>query len=100
MPDHAQVEALIHEGACVRQQLGLCSPRDLPLPMSPAAPSYADDTARDHPRVLLVDDDEVTLMVVGAALRERGFDVREVNSGQQALQRWPMACPTSSCSTP
>ena len=54
--------------------------------MSPAAPSTHNDPAREHPRVLLVDDDDVTLMVVGAALRERGFDVQEVNSGQQALQ--------------
>ena len=53
--------------------------------MSPVATSYAEDRARDEPRVLLVDDDEVTLMIVGAALRERGFVVREVSSGRAAL---------------
>jgi predicted signal transduction protein with EAL and GGDEF domain/DNA-binding response OmpR family regulator len=53
--------------------------------MSSVATSYAEDRARDHPRVLLVDDDEVTLMIVGAALRERGFVVREVSSGKAAL---------------
>ena len=53
--------------------------------MSPAATSYSDDHARERPRVLLVDDDEVTLMIVGAALRERGFDVHEAASGKAAL---------------
>jgi predicted signal transduction protein with EAL and GGDEF domain/DNA-binding response OmpR family regulator len=53
--------------------------------MSPAAPSTTDDPTRERPRVLLVDDDDVTLMVVGAALRERGFTVQEVNSGEAAL---------------
>jgi predicted signal transduction protein with EAL and GGDEF domain/DNA-binding response OmpR family regulator len=53
--------------------------------MSPVATSYAEDRAREQPRVLLVDDDEVTLMIVGAALRERDFIVREVSSGREAL---------------
>jgi predicted signal transduction protein with EAL and GGDEF domain/DNA-binding response OmpR family regulator len=53
--------------------------------MSPVATSYADDHARDHPRVLLADDDQVTLMIAAAALRERGFVVREVDSGQAVL---------------
>ena len=53
--------------------------------MSPVATSYAEEHARDHPRVLLADDDQVTLMIAGAALRERGFVVREVDSGSAAL---------------
>ncbi|MBE7417810.1 MAG: EAL domain-containing protein [Ideonella sp.] len=39
-----------------------------------------------RPRLLLVDDDEVTLMLIGVALRERGFDAVEARSGDQALQ--------------
>ena len=35
--------------------------------------------------VLLVDDDEVTLLLTTMALRERGFEVTEVRSGEQAL---------------
>jgi CheY-like chemotaxis protein len=54
--------------------------------MSPVAPSYADEQARDRPRVLLVDDDEVTLMVVSMALDHRGFAVRSVSSGKAALE--------------
>ena len=54
--------------------------------MSPVAPSYADEQARDRPRVLLVDDDEVTLMVVSMALEHRGFAVRSVSSGKAALE--------------
>ena len=54
--------------------------------MIPVAPSYAEDHARDHPRVLLVDDDEVTQMLVALALGERGFVVRCVGSGEAALE--------------
>jgi CheY-like chemotaxis protein len=43
--------------------------------------------AEDRPRVLLVDDDEVNLMLTSAALRERGFEVAEVSSGAEALGR-------------
>jgi predicted signal transduction protein with EAL and GGDEF domain/FixJ family two-component response regulator len=39
----------------------------------------------DRPRVLLVDDDEVNLLLTSIALRERGFDVTEANCGRQAL---------------
>ena len=35
--------------------------------------------------VLLVEDDEVTLLLTTMALRERGFEVTEVRSGEQAL---------------
>jgi PleD family two-component response regulator len=38
-----------------------------------------------QPRLLLVDDDEVNLLLTSIALRERGFAVTEVASGQQAL---------------
>ena len=38
-----------------------------------------------QPRVLLVDDDEVNLLLTSIALRERGFLVIEAGSGQQAL---------------
>ena len=54
--------------------------------MSPIATSFADDPAREQPRVLLADDDQVTLMIAGAALRERGFEVHEVDGGRAALE--------------
>ncbi|HEY2978451.1 MAG TPA: response regulator, partial [Burkholderiaceae bacterium] len=44
-----------------------------------ADPSY-------RPKLLLVDDDEVSLMLIAVALRERGFDVVEAGSGDRALQ--------------
>ena len=50
-----------------------------------SATFYADDSAREQPKVLLVDDDEVTLLVTALALRERGFQVSEALSGEQAL---------------
>ena len=37
-------------------------------------------------RVLLVDDDEVNLLLTSAALKDRGFDIVEANSGERALQ--------------
>ncbi|RZS57249.1 putative bifunctional diguanylate cyclase/phosphodiesterase [Sphaerotilus mobilis] len=39
-----------------------------------------------QPRILLVDDDEVSLMLTAAALRERGFAVTEANHGDRALR--------------
>ncbi|MCW5657939.1 MAG: EAL domain-containing protein [Burkholderiaceae bacterium] len=39
-----------------------------------------------RPKLLLVDDDEVSLMLIAAALRDRGFDVTEACSGDRALQ--------------
>jgi predicted signal transduction protein with EAL and GGDEF domain len=50
-----------------------------------AAPSVAEDPSQPPWRVLLVDDDEVTLMLTAAALRARGFAITEATSGDQAL---------------
>ena len=44
-------------------------------------PTFAEDDSSDEPRVLLVDDDEVNLMLTAIALRERGFNVTEVTGG-------------------
>ncbi|RTL44021.1 MAG: EAL domain-containing protein [Burkholderiales bacterium] len=43
------------------------------------------DDLPPRPRVLLVDDDEVNLLLTAAALRERGFEVNEAASGSEAL---------------
>lgn len=40
-------------------------------------------------RVLLVDDEEVTLLLTATALREFGFEVHECNGGDQALRSLP-----------
>ncbi|MFO1330385.1 MAG: EAL domain-containing protein [Rubrivivax sp.] len=61
--------------------------------MSADAKALADDAALARPRVLLVDDDEVTLMIAALAMRDRGFDVREVPSGRQALDLLAEAVP-------
>jgi predicted signal transduction protein with EAL and GGDEF domain/DNA-binding response OmpR family regulator len=55
--------------------------------MSPPTTTFDDPHADERPRVLLVDDDEVNLMLTSVALRERGFEVIEVSSGAAALQR-------------
>ncbi len=44
-----------------------------------------ESTALRQPRILLVDDDEVNLLLTGVALRERGFTVREASGGRVAL---------------
>jgi len=38
------------------------------------------------PTVLLVDDDDVNLLLTALALRDRGFEVTEVSSGERALE--------------
>jgi diguanylate cyclase (GGDEF)-like protein len=38
------------------------------------------------PRVLLVDDDEVNLLLTSVALRERGFAITEATSGEHAIE--------------
>lgn len=48
--------------------------------------NFADAGTRHRPQVLLVDDDEVNLLLTGLALRDRGFDILEAPSGEQALQ--------------
>ncbi len=45
-----------------------------------------EDEDEAQPKVLLVDDDEVTLLLTTIALRERGFAVTEVASGERALR--------------
>ncbi len=47
---------------------------------------FTDTGSRQRPQVLLVDDDEVNLLLTGLALRDRGFDIVEASSGDQALQ--------------
>jgi predicted signal transduction protein with EAL and GGDEF domain/DNA-binding response OmpR family regulator len=47
---------------------------------------FEDDELAQPPRVLLVDDDEVNLLLTSIALRERGFSIRECVSGEMALR--------------
>jgi len=44
------------------------------------------DFLPEQPRVLLVDDDEVNLLLTSVALRERGFTVMEATSGERAIR--------------
>jgi PAS domain S-box-containing protein len=39
----------------------------------------------EQPRILLVDDDEVNLLLTAVALQEKGFEVSQAASGEQAL---------------
>ncbi|MFN3861271.1 MAG: EAL domain-containing protein [Roseateles sp.] len=59
--------------------------------MPPSGQALDDLPAR--PRVLLVDDDEVNLLLTAAALRERGFDVTEASSGSEALKQLSIQAP-------
>jgi len=43
------------------------------------------DDLSQRPQVLLVDDDELTLLLTAQSLRERGFDVFEARGGELAL---------------
>jgi predicted signal transduction protein with EAL and GGDEF domain/CheY-like chemotaxis protein len=45
----------------------------------------ADHDIEEQPKVLLVDDDEVNLLLTSIALRERGFAITEASSGEMAL---------------
>ena len=58
-----------------------------------STPAPADDELAAPPQVLLVDDDDVNLLVVSAALSERGFAVTQVNSGEEALQLVALSAP-------
>ena len=51
-----------------------------------AAPLRLDDELLEQPKVLLVDDDEVNLLLTAIALRERGFEITEARSGAEALE--------------
>ncbi|OYT88125.1 MAG: histidine kinase [Burkholderiales bacterium PBB6] len=58
--------------------------------MTPVGASPGPDST-DRPKVLLVDDDEVNLMLVHAALHQFGFDVTDATDGESALMllgRW------------
>lgn len=48
--------------------------------------ALSDDDPLGQPRVLLVDDDEVNLLLTSIALRERGFSITEATSGEKAIQ--------------
>lgn len=48
--------------------------------------SATDDDLPRQPKVLLVDDDEVNLLLTSIALRERGFDITEASGGEQAIR--------------
>jgi len=55
--------------------------------MNDAMSSDDAQSAEAPPRVLLVDDDDVNLMLTATALRERGFEVIEATGGESALER-------------
>ena len=48
-------------------------------------PVPIDDDLPGQPKVLLVDDDAVNLLLTSIALRERGFAITEASSGEQAI---------------
>jgi diguanylate cyclase (GGDEF)-like protein len=60
--------------------------------MNAHADSNPDDLP-EMPRVLLVDDDDVNLLLTSIALRERGFAVTEATSGERALAALAGALP-------
>jgi predicted signal transduction protein with EAL and GGDEF domain/DNA-binding response OmpR family regulator len=47
---------------------------------------FDEDNLQVQPEVLLVDDDEVSLLLISLALRERGFKITEASSGESALE--------------
>ena len=47
--------------------------------------AFDTDESPEPPKVLLVDDDEVNLLLTAVALRERGFEITEAASGERAL---------------
>ena len=47
--------------------------------------AFEPDDMPERPKVLLVDDDAVNLLLTAHAMRERGFDVTESDSGERAL---------------
>jgi len=51
-----------------------------------ASVALGDEDPLGQPRVLLVDDDEVNLLLTSIALRERGFAITEATSGERAIQ--------------
>src|SRR3954470_1904333 len=53
--------------------------------MNPS-PGLAEDDPPEQPKVLLVDDDEVNLLLTSIALREQGFAITEATSGERAIQ--------------
>ena len=59
-----------------------------------------DDDLPGRPKVLLVDDDEVNLLLTSIALRERGFSITEATSGEHAIEALTHWLPTWWCSTP
>ena len=44
-----------------------------------------EDDLPEKPKVLLVDDDEVNLLLTSIALRDQGFAITEANSGERAI---------------
>ena len=52
---------------------------------SDTASAIADDDLPERPKVLLVDDDDVNLLLTSIALHERGFAITEATSGEQAI---------------
>ena len=51
-----------------------------------ASTALGEDDLPGQPKVLLVDDDEVNLLLTSIALRERGFAITEASSGEQAIR--------------
>jgi len=49
--------------------------------------------------LLVVDDQESNIQIVGAALGQLGFEILPATGGLQAFLHWRSAGPTLSCST-
>ena len=58
-------------------------------PASPAQPRGEDPApARQHARLLVVDDVEVNLIVLSRLLQLEGFEVKQASNGEQAVAIW------------
>ncbi|MBP6902526.1 MAG: transporter substrate-binding domain-containing protein [Burkholderiaceae bacterium] len=60
---------------------------DLPAPAAPAAAATV-PVAQQHGLVLLVDDDEITRMLMAELLQRDGWQVQELGAAAPALARW------------
>src|ERR1019366_8739727 len=63
-----------------------CPPKGRPgIDMILRSQPFAEDLP-ERPKVLLIDDDEVNLLLTSVALQEQGFAVTEAASGEQAIR--------------
>ncbi|TVQ17783.1 MAG: GAF domain-containing protein [Leptolyngbya sp. DLM2.Bin15] len=88
MGGHMTVTSAVGQGSCFRFSIQVEVPSDAEAMDQAAIQTIALPADTPAPRILVVEDNKVSRLLVVKILTQAGFDVAEAENGQAAIQQW------------